>query len=290
MMQIRCIGNKPLISVIILFLTILRMFQLFGLAMHYRAFMLSTLILSLTFTQHVMSKNNEVTMSVGDWPPYLSAELKHNGIIGHLLTDVFAAAGYELTLSFYPWPRAYQLAKLGKLDMTGVWMHKSEREDDFYYSDPVLDEQFVFFHLKTTDFDWQTMADLRGLSIGGGSEYSYGAAFDHALETKQISIERVPTKKQNWQKLLLGRISIYPEEVNVGYSSLKQYYSKETASLITHHPKPLLINLSYLLFPKGEDKSQTLMKDFNAQLKLFRTSGRYDKYFEAFHNGFYDKK
>lgn len=232
----------------------------------------------------------ELKIAVGDWPPYLSEKLKHNGIIGHLLSDIFKEAGYDVTLTFFPWPRAYSLAKIGKQNMTGVWMHKPERESDFYYSDPVLNEKFVFFHLKTTHFDWQSLDDLRGISIGGGSEYSYGTAFDNALESGLISIERVPTKKQNWQKLLLGRIAIYPEEINVGYSSLNQYHPKEKASLITHHPKPLLNNLSYLLFPKSEDASQDLRKEFNSQLKLFREDGRYNKYFEAFHNGFYDKK
>ena len=234
--------------------------------------------------------SEELTIAVGDWPPYLSEKLKHNGIIGHLLTDTFKEAGYTLTLNFYPWPRAYSLAQIGKHPMTGVWMHKPEREKDFYYSDPVLNEQFVFFHLKTTHFDWHTLEDLQGLMIGGGSEYSYGHEFDEALAAGKIIIERVPTKHQNWRKLLLGRIAIYPEEINVGYSSLKQLYHIDKRQLITHHPKPLLNNVSYLLFPKSSEKSISLMRIFNQKLHLLRESGRYETYFKAFHDGYYDDK
>ena len=231
----------------------------------------------------------KVSIAVGDWPPYLSEQLKHNGIIGHLLHELFKEAGYELTLSFYPWSRADSLGKIAKQDMTGVWMLKPEREEDFHYGDPVLNEQFVFFHLKTTHFHWQTLNDLKGWVIGGGQEYSYGAEFDNALEAGDIIIERVPTKQQNWRKLLLGRIALYPEELNVGYSSLKQIYPKNKVDLVTHHPKALLNNLSYLLFPKKSDKSLKLIKDFNKQLKVFRESGRYETYFKGFREGYYEE-
>lgn len=249
-------------------------------------------IIGFIFITIVSSKPalaEKVSIAVGDWPPYLSEQLKHNGIIGHLLHDLFKEAGYELTLSFYPWSRAYSLAKIAKQDMTGVWMLKPEREEDFHYSDPVLNEQFVFFHLKSTQFDWQSLDDLTGLVMGGGSEYSYGPEFDQALSAGKMTIERVPTKYQNWRKLLLGRIAIYPEEINVGYSSLKQLYPKDKVDLVTHHPKPLLNNVSYLLFPKSADTSLRRLKDFNKQLHSFRKSGRYDMYFKKFREGYYDK-
>lgn len=249
-----------------------------------------SLCILISFFVSKQALSQELTIAVGDWPPYLSENLKHNGIVGHLLSDIFKEAGYELKLTFYPWPRAYSLAKVGKHNMTGVWMLKPERKLDFYYSDPVLNEQFVFFHLKSTHFDWNNLDDLNGLVIGGGSEYSYGSEFDKALEAGKIVIERVPTKHQNWRKLLLGRIAIYPEEMNVGYSSLKQFYQQDQLSLITHHPKPLLNNLSYLLFPKSSEESLNLIKKFNKKLKYFRESGRYDKYFKNFHKGYYDEK
>lgn len=246
-------------------------------------------LILINFTLCAPASSEEVRIAVGDWPPYLSEQLKHNGIMGHMLSDIFQQAGYEVTLTFFPWPRAYSNAKAGKQDATGVWMHKPEREDDFYYSDPVLNEQFVFFHLKTTHFHWQTLNDLKGWVIGGGQEYSYGTEFDNALEAGDIIIERVPTKQQNWRKLLLGRIALYPEELNVGYSSLKQIYPKNKVDLVTHYPKALLNNLSYLLFPKKSDKSLKLIKDFNKQLKVFRESGRYDMYFKRFREGDYEE-
>jgi len=252
----------------------------------------ATALLSLClilFTSVRPVHGESITIAVGDWPPYLSADLKHGGIVGHLLTDVFEAEGYQVEMVFLPWARAYDEAKLAKNSMTGVWMYKPEREEDFYYSEPVLNEQFVFFHLKSNKFEWQNLNDLKGLSIGGGIEYSYGADFDAALADGTLTIQRVPTKHQNWSKLLKGRLDIYPEEINVGYSSLKQHFTTDKAALITHHPKPLLNNLSYLLLPKSSARSRLYLDQFNSRLKQFKESGRYNEYFNQFQNGFYEK-
>ena len=88
---------------------------------------------------------------------------------------------------------------------------------------------------------------------------------------------------------LKKRIQIYPQEINVGYSFLRQHLTESDVQKITHHPKPLLNNLSYVLFPKKVERSKTLLLKFNKQLKKFRESGRYEKYFEAFHQGDYRK-
>ncbi len=55
----------------------------------------------------------ELKISVGDWPPYLASDLKHNGVIAHLISDLFADEGYRVKFEFLPWPRAYSSAAAG---------------------------------------------------------------------------------------------------------------------------------------------------------------------------------
>lgn len=234
-----------------------------------------------------LAKAEFVDIAVGEWPPYLSQELKHNGAVAHLISDVFLEEGLEVRFTFLPWGRAYEDAANGVYDVTAVWMHKAEREKDFLYSEPVLQEQFVFFHLKSFAFDWSELNDLQDLMIGGGLNYSYGPEFDAALDAGDLRIERVSTDKQNFKKLLLRRIHIFPQEVNVGYSSLRKAVSTDEYEKITHHSKPLLNNLSFLLFPKKEERSDLLLPMFNGRLQKFKESGRYESYFKALQRGEY---
>lgn len=232
--------------------------------------------------------DNQLQISVGDWPPFIAQEQKHNGFIAHLISDIFAAEGYEVSFHFLPWNRAYREAAKGRRDATAVWMYKPEREQDFYYSAPVLLERFVFFYRKTDKFQWQDFSDLQGLTIGGGFGYSYGPEFDAVADAKLFKLERVGSNEQNFLRLLIGRIDAFPEEISVGYYSLRRDLGPDHAAQITHHPKSVLENESFMLFPRREPNSLTLVNKFNKRLQQFKESGRYQSYFEAFERGEYD--
>lgn len=226
------------------------------------------------------TEEETLNIALGEWPPYLSDSIENKGAVAQLIKDIFAEEGISVNLNFFPWGRAYAETASGGQDLMGVWMHKPEREVDFYYSDPVLTEKFVFFHLKAYPFEWKSLNDLKEMSIGGGIGYSYGADFDAALDAGKLNIQRVATDKQNFEKLLLGRIQVYPQEINVGYAALRQHFKAEDMLKITHHATALLNNQSYVLFPKKLEKSKSLLSKFNLRLNEFRKDGRYEQYFD----------
>lgn len=237
------------------------------------------IIITLIILNVQATAGENLNIAFGEWPPYLSDSLEHKGVVAHLIKDIFAEEGITVKFTFFPWGRAYEETASGRQDLMGIWMHKPEREVDFYYSAPILNEKFVFFHLKTFPFDWKTLNDLQGIRIGGGIGYSYGPEFDSALDNGKLKIQRVATNKQNFEKLILGRIQAYPQEMNVGYAALKQHFSEEDVLKITHHPTALLDNQSYLLFPKKLEKSRSLLLKFNLHLNEFKKNGRYENYF-----------
>ncbi|MEH6348063.1 MAG: transporter substrate-binding domain-containing protein [Bermanella sp.] len=230
-----------------------------------------------------------VTIAVGDWPPYISQEHKHDGVISHIITDIFTDMGMTPSISFMPWARAYKDTAIGTFTATGVWMHQTDREKDFIYSEPILTEQFVFFHKKSYPFNWDTVADLTGIKMGGSLVSSYGPDLDLALKQGLVKMERITYPRQNFKKLLIDRIQLHPLEINVGYSSLKKHFTLSEQKQITHHPKPLLNNLSYVLFPKHLKESKNLVKRFNQLLAKYKSNGQYKTYFNNFKLGHYNQ-
>lgn len=218
--------------------------------------------------------NNVIKISAGEWPPFLGAQLPHQGTAAALITELMSNAGYQVEFHFLPWARAYRDTAAGRYDATAVWMLAENRLTDYLYSDAVLEEKFVFFHLKQQQFNWDTVADLAGLELGGGLGYSYGPAFDQALAKGLLQVTRVNSTEQNFRRLLAGRIDAFAEEIQVGYHILTTLPA-ELASQITHHPTPLLRNQSFLLFPKQLAASEQLKTQFNLQLAAARKSGRY---------------
>ncbi|MGB1291652.1 MAG: substrate-binding periplasmic protein [Pseudoalteromonas sp.] len=232
------------------------------------------------------SKVNTIEISAGEWPPFLSESLPEQGVIAHLIRDVFAQANIKVNFTFLPWGRAYHDTQKQKYAATAVWMFEKERTNHFLFSDAVLNERFVFFHLQSRPFDWQSVNDLKGLILGGGLAYSYGAEFDKALEDEIFEISRVNSSVQNFKRLSMNRIDVFAEEQSVGYHVLNNELA-DIANTITHHPKPLLINQSFLLFPKDGEKSQQLLSIFNQQLAQFKKDGRYQSYFNGLDRGDY---
>lgn len=246
---------------------------------------LATLILLLltsaqAFAPQPDQRLEPLTISAGEWPPYLSAKLPEQGLAAKLIRDIFLEAGYQVRFQFLPWARAYQDTKQGRYAATAVWMKAPSREVDFWYSDAVLEEQFVFFHLKSQPFVFNSLDDLVDVDLGGGLGYSYGPAFDAALAAGRIKLSRVGDTAQNFRRLLKGRIQAFPEEQRVGYQVLHAQLGA-FSDQISHHPQPLLINHSFVLFPKQATQSEDLQKIFNKGLAAFRQSGRYQLYFPA---------
>ena len=250
-------------------------------------FLFATFCLFISTLGHADQKTS-VKITLGEWPPFITESQQHNGFVTHLINDVLSEAGYTPAFTFYPWTRAYKTAALGRANATAVWMHKAEREQDFYYSEPVLNEEFVFFHLKVSGFEWSEIADLSQYQLGGILSSSYGKAFDDALKEGILSIDLAPNNQVAFLKLLAGRIDALPLEKSVGLASIREQLTPEQQALITFHPKRLLENHSFLLVSKALEDSPQIIKNFNRVLDEYRKDGRYQTYFDDFEAGAYD--
>jgi len=231
-----------------------------------------------------------VRLSTGEWPPYISKGLQHDGVVAHIMTDAFAAEGIAVEIILLPWKRAYEQAKAGDFDGTFAWSKNSDRKQDFYYSDPVFRDSMVFFHLKQTPFEWETMDDLKGLRIGCTLEYNYGDAFRTAEHAGKLTVDWVSKDIQNFRKLLRERVALVPLESSVGYYILQNHFTLEEIQRVTHHPKAIRAGAYYLLFPKRLDTSQELLTIFNSGLKKLRQRGAVDKYLKNSQDGHYRKQ
>jgi len=233
--------------------------------------------------------SEKIRLTTGEWLPYLSQELKHNGVGAHIVTEAFLIEGIEVELHFFPWARAYKLAKEGKWDGSLIWSFSPDRAVDFNYSAPIFKDTMVFFHLRKKDFNWNTIEDLNGIRIGATSSYNYGTDFKNSEAAGNIDVQWVPSDKMNLHKLIAGRIDIFPWELSSGYIFLNKHFKSAQAQLVTHHPKPLKEDTYHLLIPKKSENSHDLLKHFNNGLERLRKSGKIKQYFSDSQKGLYKK-
>lgn len=236
-------------------------------------------VLCLFFSSLARSEET-VRITNGEWPPYLSRDLKYSGVASRIVTEAFALEGIKVEYGFFPWKRAFYLAEKGEWDGTAVWLRSPEREMDFYLSDPVVNSRYVFFHMRSFPFEWKKIDDLKGIRIGATIGYDYGEEFEDAEKKGLISVIRVPSDEQNLMKLLHGRIDVFPLDMEVGYTMLHRMYKPEVVNMVTNNPRPVRTDPLHLLLTKKLEKNARLMVLFNKGLKSLIAKGEVERFLE----------
>jgi len=231
----------------------------------------------------------KVRLTTGEWPPYISKKMKYKGLASRIITEAFAFNGIKVEFKFFPWGRAYDLAKEEHDKWTGSssWLYTPERAEHFLISDPLIETKQVFFHLKSYSFDWKNINDLKGIHIGATIGYSYGPVFNNAEKEGKIFVQRVPSDIINYRKLLTNRIVIFPNEVNVGYYTLQNNFKLNEQQLLTYHPEPINVEPIHLLLSKKIERNKSLLKLFHEGLRRLKESRKFDQYLKESRRGEY---
>lgn len=250
-----------------------------------KLFLALFLIVSFNFSNCLAQEIIRIT--TGEHPPYLSENLKHKGVGLRIIKEAFALEGVKVEYGFFPWKRSYMLAKQGKWDASATWGHNSERDKYFYFSDPLYPAISAFFHLKSYPFDWNTLDDLKGLSIGATQTYAYTPEFLQAIENKTLDIELISSDETNLRKILKGRIDIFPLNIDVAGTLLETRFTQQERNAITYHPRPLYSIYTHLIFSKKVERNIRMHKLFNNGLKRLKESGKLDQYLQESQKGHY---
>lgn len=242
-------------------------------------------VFSLLFSSNV-SAHEKLTIMVGEYPPYVSEHLKYNGVSARIIIEAFALENVLVEYKFTNWARAFHLVNEGIADGIGPILKNEEREKFYYFSEPVLFETQVFFHLKDYQFNWGSMQDLIDLQIGVTISYSYGKEFDQASKLGKLDIQRVPSDRQNIKKLFSDRIQIFPQSLDVGYYMLQTEFP-DKINQITHHEKFVNQSHNYFALSRKNPHGQYYMMLFNRGLQKLKDSGKYEQYFIESRRGDY---
>ncbi len=234
-------------------------------------------------------ETKSIRIASGEWSPYQSKNLHYNGVASRIVTEAFAHAGITVEYGYFPWARSLEYATSGKWDGTFLWFDTPARRKIFYISEPVLGIQYVFFHLKSFSFDWDTIADLQDTFIGGTLKYDYGQAFQEAEKSGKIKVERAPSDELNFKKLLKGRIEIFPNDLDAGYEIIHKHFTPEQAKLFTYHTKPVKLAPHHLLLSRKNPENENNIKAFNQGLQYLRESGKIEQYLAESREGKYEK-
>lgn len=220
----------------------------------------------------------EIVVSTGEYPPFNSKHFRHNGLIPKIITEAFRLQGIKVRYLFAPWARAYKQSELGEVDATAQWYRSEKRAKTHLYSDTILNETLVWFHLKENPIEWETLEDMQRYNIGAVTGYTYTAEFYRMIEAGELNVQFVTDDEQNYRKLLARRIDAIPEVLDVGLYIINNQFRPEVAQLFVQHPKIFDIKTTHLLVRRDHPHAEELIKAFNVGLARLRDGGLLDDY------------
>ncbi|MEC9283576.1 MAG: transporter substrate-binding domain-containing protein [Bdellovibrionota bacterium] len=244
------------------------------------------IIFFLTFPTQAKVKES-LRFASGEFPPYLSNDLKYNGLYAKILNDIFSDTDFKIELDFFPWNRSLFLLKTGEYEVSPMWIQNKKRDEDFYFSVPITFNEKVLFHLKASGFHWDSYEDLKKYKIALTKNYTYGNEIDKLAEERSANLIIVPEDRVKFKMLIEGRIQAFPMDLEAGYYLAKKYLSKKEFKQITHHKKPVLMEGMKLMFSKkmDEQKRKKAIKLVEQKMISLKKNGTIDKYFWKLRNG-----
>jgi len=231
-----------------------------------------------------------ITISTLEYSPWTGKNLKYNGFVNHVITEAFQRKGYTVKYTYLPWKRGVTETKNGKYSALSYVYLSKDWEKDFYISDAISDEKIVFFHLKSNPMkDWKTLDDLKNYKFGATRGYTYTQEFWEAAESNRLKVDVTDSDLQNFKKLLVGRIDIFPSGFVNGYSILQKEFDASKSDLITFYPKPLSRTTGHLAFTRSRKNSENLLRIFNQGLAQLKEEGLYNKFMDDLLAGKYSQ-
>ncbi|MFC4160482.1 substrate-binding periplasmic protein [Chitinimonas lacunae] len=217
-----------------------------------------------------------VRIATGELPPYATELRADRGIALSIVRRAFELAGYRVEYIFLPWSRAQAETRLGKWDASAYWGRTDERERDFWLSDNVVTEQWVFVYRKNIEFNWNSFEDLRPYQIAIIRDYTYTPELRAMLNNSDLRTDPTPDDLAALRKLVIGRVDLAPMERNVACDILSRYFSEGEANRLRAHPRPMTESFTtHLLLPRSRPDSLLLLQAFNGGLKKLYESGEH---------------
>lgn len=168
----------------------------------------------------------KLTIYTEEFPPYNFTEgNKIVGVSTEVVEVVMKKAGLDYEMVSYPWARTYKLAAGSRNSLIFSISRRPKRETTFNWIGVITPSKHSVFALKSRlDLKIENLEDLR--------KYAIGTTIGDARETYLLEngfwpsdLQRVSGETanlQNYEKLKLGRIDLWPMSEAAAYYTVKK--------------------------------------------------------------------
>jgi len=241
-----------------------------------RCVRISSILLLCLFLVPLSAISKNLSMGIGEFPPYISAAYEGGGPITQIVKQSFAKVNQDVSFHYRPWNRTYAMARELKFDATFPWSPNDQRSADFYFSDPLYHFQRRGFVLANSKLDV-----IKGENIQLCHPIGYGRLGyeKELLDSHRAMLIEPPDMHQCFVMLKAGRVDLVVVEIQESRAYIDRVF--DDASQVRPLKKVFHDYQNHLLVSKKHPQVNEILKQFNIGLRKLKESGDYDRIIQA---------
>jgi polar amino acid transport system substrate-binding protein len=206
-----------------------------------------------------------------NYAPYSDADLPEDGFSNDLTAQIMRDAGYEVSVTVLPWIRALESTEAGGFDILPSAWYSEERAQALLFSDPIAMSRLVFVKPAGSPFEFHSLEDLKGLTVGTVTGYAYDPAF---VASPLFQRPAVTDLLLNLRMVAARRIDLtLDDELTLRF--IMHNRAPELAPQLALTESALSQQPLFVAFSKKRPDAARLVATFNAGLARMRADGRY---------------
>lgn len=228
--------------------------------------LLATFLACLSFS----ALGEKLRIVTEPWSPYVIVEDNQVSGLDYETTNiVFKRLGIDVQWQFLPWKRCLMMLEQGDADGALDIFKVAERDDLLLYpSEPLSEVNWVLFQANARPHKFESLEDLKGLTIGTSAGYLYAPQFDTST---QFTREVGPSHEANFGKLVRGRIDLMVTDRLLGQQLINQMKLGDQVSQL-----PATLNQREMFIALRRNAGMDLLvQRFGAELKRFKREPEY---------------
>ncbi len=205
-----------------------------------------------------------------DYAPFADRDLPGGGMITEIVVAAFKAVGRDARITFRPWRRGFMGVERGIYAGTFPHFSTPELSQRFYFSQAIYPMEQRIYVAANSGIKFESLDGLAGLRLCSPIGHVINSSLQKLIYTATISIISPASTEICARMLERGRVDFMALDHTVYQYMLGTLNLKPVG-------RPLTTSNMYLLFPKNNPESQSLLWEFNNGLEIIKECGLFDK-------------
>lgn len=215
-----------------------------------------------------------------NYAPFTGSDLPGGGMLTQIVQAAFAQQGISTELVWLPWKRGYLAVTQGKYAATFPYVHTPEREQEFFYSEPMYTFNQRLYSRAGEVYEPDNLPALAGKRLCYPLGWQPPVAIEQMIERGELTRHAPKSLDACAQLLLLQRDDFFLANAPLGDIVLRRMGESRAALRTSTASFPT--NTLHFIVPRNNPQASNMLHSFNQGLAALQASGKYQQLMELY--------